>query len=57
MLCFSSLMPETFCPQRISQGEIKELFFNGWSIESIEKRGLEGAIGEALIWLATIKKN
>jgi SAM-dependent methyltransferase len=57
LLCFSSLMPETFCPQRVSQGEIKGLFFNGWSIESIEKRGLEGAIGEALIWLATIKKN
>ncbi|NHJ21703.1 MAG: class I SAM-dependent methyltransferase [Candidatus Lokiarchaeota archaeon] len=56
LLCFSSLMPETFCPQRVSQREINEFFSDGWSIDSIEKRGLEGAIGDALIWLATIKK-
>jgi 2-polyprenyl-3-methyl-5-hydroxy-6-metoxy-1,4-benzoquinol methylase len=57
LLCFSDLMPKTFCPQRVSQREINDFFSDGWSIESIEKRGLMGAMGQALIWFATIKRN
>src|SRR6478672_10894174 len=35
LLCFSDLQPGTFGPRRVTQGEIRETFADGWDVREI----------------------
>lgn len=41
LLCFSDETPGTDGPRRVSQGDLREVFSEGWKIESIEPARLE----------------
>jgi SAM-dependent methyltransferase len=58
MLCFSDLEPGGYGPRRITQGEIRESFRDGWSINYIRPATFESrtrAEGPRA-WLASISK-
>jgi SAM-dependent methyltransferase len=60
LMCFSDRQPGDFGPRRVSQGELREAFAAGWTIESIsadrfEVNPIEGAT-QAEAWLAVIRR-
>jgi SAM-dependent methyltransferase len=56
--CFSDRQPGDWGPRRVSQGEIRAAFADGWRVESIEPAQLETNLDPpvALAWLATITR-
>lgn len=58
MLCFSDLEPPGYGPRRISQGEIRETFRNGWTINYIRPATFESRTREQgpKAWLSSITR-
>lgn len=58
MLCFSDQQPGAAGPRRVSQGEIRSSFADGWRIDSIEASVIETNWQDrsARAWLATITR-
>ena len=56
MLCFSDLEPGDWGPRRITQGEIRANFSDGWQVETIEPVKIEITLepGTVNAWLASI---
>ena len=58
LLCFSDRQPGDWGPRRITQGEIRASFADGWRVDSIEPATLETHLEppHVLAWLAWITK-
>jgi cyclopropane fatty-acyl-phospholipid synthase-like methyltransferase len=58
MLCFSELQPGEWGPRRVTQGEIRAAFADGWIVNSIEPAVLEITISPdgARAWFAFLTK-
>lgn len=65
VLCFSTDEPGTHGPRRVSEGELRESFRDGWAVESIAPArfevvpgipGAEFSPGGARAWFATIRR-
>lgn len=60
LACFSDRQPGDFGPRRVSQGELRAAFGEGWSIASIEAASFDLNPGmpspTAQAWLATIDR-
>jgi SAM-dependent methyltransferase len=58
LLCFSDQEPGDWGPRRITRGEIRTSFQDGWSVESIDATRLELTIdpSEVSAWYARIKR-
>jgi SAM-dependent methyltransferase len=64
LLCFTDQQPGDWGPRRVSQGEIRASFADGWRVEEIEAATFEVTLGPgspaggdgALAWLATITR-
>ena len=58
LLCFTDQQPGDWGPRRVSQGEIRASFADGWRVEKIEAATFEITLdpGGALSWLATIAR-
>jgi SAM-dependent methyltransferase len=61
LLCFTDQQPGDWGPRRVSQGEIRASFADGWRVDSISGATFEvtpgtGGSGGALAWLATITR-
>ena len=58
LLCFSELEPWGGGPRRVTQGEIRDTFADGWVVRSIvpERYEIRLPPGFALAWLATIER-
>jgi cyclopropane fatty-acyl-phospholipid synthase-like methyltransferase len=58
LLCFSDRQPGVFGPRRITQGEIRAAFADGWRVDSIEPVTIDSAVqrGAAHAWLAAITR-
>jgi cyclopropane fatty-acyl-phospholipid synthase-like methyltransferase len=58
MMCFSDRQPGDWGPRRVSQGELRSAFADGWSIRSIEPATFAVAIDDngAQAWFATIER-
>ena len=59
VLCFSEEEPGGWGPRRVTQGEIREAFENGWRVEAIEPTEIhvDGPCGASvLLWFAAIVK-
>jgi cyclopropane fatty-acyl-phospholipid synthase-like methyltransferase len=56
LMCFSDEQPGTEGPRRVSQGDLRAAFADGWRIESIEPASFEVNTpgGAARAWLARI---
>ena len=56
MLCFSDRMPGTVGPRRVSREEIRSIFTDGWTVDSIEPAVIETTARDlaAIAWHATI---
>ncbi len=58
MVCFSELQPGSLGPRRVTQGEIRETFRDGWRVDSIEPVYFDTLFpnGRAHAWLASITR-
>jgi len=57
MMCFSDLHPGTMGPRRVTQGEIRDAFGEGWGIHYIREAIFESTtFGNAAAWLARITR-
>jgi hypothetical protein len=58
MLCFSELQPGDSGPRRVTQGEIRASFADGWRVDSIERAKIETTMGSDGVraWLACITR-
>jgi cyclopropane fatty-acyl-phospholipid synthase-like methyltransferase len=61
LICFSDRQPGEFGPRRVSQGELRAAFSDGWSVDSIEAEAFELSqatfgIASAQAWLAVIQR-
>ncbi len=58
MLCFSDRQPGDWGPRRVSAGEIRDTFADGWQVESIEPARIDVTISDegAAAWLAAIRR-
>ena len=58
MLCFSEQEPGGWGPRRITQGEIRNAFAEGWRIEAIEPADIQVTLREQPVrsWLASIAR-
>jgi SAM-dependent methyltransferase len=58
MLCFSDNEPSGWGPRRITQGEIREAFADGWRVDAIEPTELNVTIRTEPVrsWFATIAR-
>ncbi len=61
LICFSDRQPGDFGPRRVSQGELRAAFSDGWSVASIDAETFvinEAAFGisAAQAWLAVIER-
>jgi cyclopropane fatty-acyl-phospholipid synthase-like methyltransferase len=58
MLCFSELQPGDSGPRRVTQGEIRASFADGWRVDSIELAEIETTMGSDGVraWLACITR-
>jgi SAM-dependent methyltransferase len=58
LLCFSDQQPGTFGPRRVTQGEIRASFGEGWRVDSIEASAMAVTFipTGALAWLASITR-
>jgi len=56
MLCFSDRQPGDFGPRRVSQGEIRTSFSDGWQVDSIDAAKMDVTFEAqgVFAWLATI---
>jgi cyclopropane fatty-acyl-phospholipid synthase-like methyltransferase len=59
LCCFSDRQPGDWGPRRVTEGEIRAAFANGWEVESIQAvrfvTNLDPPFAEA--WLATIRRD
>ena len=58
MLCFSEEEPGGWGPRRVTQGEIREAFAHGWSVEAIEPTEIHVTVRAepARSWFAAIAR-
>lgn len=58
MLCFSDSQPGDWGPRRVTEGEIRRSFSEGWDVRSIEPTTIEITLdpSEVLAWHATIAR-
>jgi SAM-dependent methyltransferase len=58
MLCFSEEEPPGWGPRRVTQAEIRGLFENGWTVETIEPAELHVTIRPEPVraWFATVRR-
>lgn len=56
MLGFSDTEPKHIGPRRLSKAEIREVFSNGWRVNSIEQSRIENKAVGGLAWLADITR-
>jgi len=57
LMCFSEHQPGDWGPRRVTQAEIREVFGDGWRVNSIEPSAFETNFGDAQAWLATISRS
>ncbi len=58
LLCFSENEPGDWGPRRITQGEIRETFRDGWAVEEIRPAAFETRFeeGDVQAWLVLIRR-
>jgi SAM-dependent methyltransferase len=60
LMCFSDRQPGTWGPRRVSSGELRAAFSDGWAIESITADAFEinpvGGATQVHAWLAAIRR-
>lgn len=59
LLCFSDREPGDWGPRRVTQGELRDTFTDGWHVDSIEAAHLAVQIGESRqveAWLAEMTR-
>jgi hypothetical protein len=58
MLCFSDSQPGVWGPRRVSEGEIRASFADGWLIESVEPSTIEITLDPdgARAWLVVAER-
>jgi hypothetical protein len=58
MLCFSDKQPGDWGPRRVSEGELRRSFADGWRVDSLEDTVLDITISPegAKAWLASFTR-
>jgi cyclopropane fatty-acyl-phospholipid synthase-like methyltransferase len=58
LLCFSELQPGEFGPRRITEGELRESFTEGWQIDSLERTTMTVTFAPEFVqaWLASMTR-
>ena len=65
LLCFSDAEPGSHGPRRVSQGELRATFAEGWQIEQIQTARFESVVGipgaeftqgGAMAWFASVRR-
>jgi cyclopropane fatty-acyl-phospholipid synthase-like methyltransferase len=59
LMCFSDREPGDWGPRRVTQGELRDTFTNGWHVDSVEATHFDVQMGETHqveAWLASVTR-